>query len=196
MAPPSVAIRPTAASMVARLAQAPLPRGVTLKQRDHLLHNLQSLAIGAEGHKVIAALVKPEAGSEANGIGRELAALGIGARPRAAVAGGTQPSVGQAPMPAQPPVWAARLQMIVQTVMSGLQAVEPDDGVDAHQQRTQLISELSALLGQPTRDNLRVTIDRLRQPEAGGQAHHLARQLQSMLAPRPAPPPARSTQPS
>ncbi len=199
MAPPSVAIRPTAASMVARLAQAPLPRGVTLKQRDHLLHNLQSLAVGAEGHKVIAAMSKPEAGREANGIGRELAALGIGARPRAAVAGGTQPSVGQAQaaIPPQPPVWAARLQMIVQTVMSGLQAVEPDEGIDAHQQRMQLLSELSALLGQPTHANLRVTIDRLSPPEAGRQANHLSRQLQFLLAPRPAPPsPVRSAQPS
>lgn len=195
MPPPSVAIRPTAASIVARIAQAPLPRGVTLKQRDHLLHNMQALAVGAEGHKVITALLKQDAGSEANAIGRELHSLGIGARAaHPSTAAGAPAVVGQAFAP-QPPVWAARLQMIVQTVMSGLQAVEPSEGVDADQ-RTQLLSELSALLGQPTPANLRVTIDRLSQPQVGDQAHHLARQLRFMLARRPAPPPARSEQTS
>jgi hypothetical protein len=166
-----LAIRPTAARIISRIAQAPLPSGVSESQRDFTLQNLQALAVKPEdAGRIVPKFLQSDWGPEANGIGAELQNLGIGN-------GGsvvTGASVGDG----DKPLWPARLQMIVQTILSGLQQTSQDSTAES----AWLQQELGILIATPTVPSLRLTIAHLLEPGAGPQAQRLAAHLRKMLA--------------
>jgi hypothetical protein len=173
--PASLAIRPEAAKIILRIAMAPLPPGVSEAQRDYTLQNLQALAVKPEdANRIVPNFLQPDWGPEANGIGRELQAMGIGSQ---GVSTGADPDTSRMPL------WPARVQMVVQTIMSALQQTT---SADNWSENAWLQQELGALIARPTVRNLRLSIGRLLEPGTGRQAHRMATQLQTLLTGAPA----------
>jgi len=165
-----LAIRPTAARFISRIAQAPFPAGVSEQQRDLTLQTLQALAVKPEdASRIVPKFLQSEWGPEANAIGAELQNLGIG---NGAVVTGASVGDGDRPL------WPARLQMVVQTILSGLQQTSQDSMAD----NAWLQQELGILIATPTVASLRLTIAHLLEPGSGPQARRLAAHLRKMLA--------------